>query len=72
MYIIKGNPTLTGKITIEDLTLVSAYLLGTKTLTGDAFTAADVNNDGVVDIVDLSNIKFHILGQKMITEVVRK
>ena len=46
--------------------------LGISTLTGDAFTGADTNSDNVVDGRDLANVNLHLLGQKMITEVVAK
>ena len=72
LYIVKGDSTCDGRITIEDLILVRAHLLDIRTLTGDAFTGADTNSDNVIDIQDLANIFSHLLGTEMITGVVEK
>ena len=71
-YIVKGDSTCDGRITMEDLIAIQDHILGISTLTGDAFTGADTNSNNVVDGRDLANVNLHLLGQKMITEVVAK
>ena len=72
LYIVKGDSTCDGRITIEDLILVQAHLLDIRTLTGDAFTGADINSDNVLSIKDLANVQMHLLGVHMTTGVVEK
>ena len=72
LYIVKGDSTCDGRITMEDLIAIQAHILGVSALTGDAFTGADTNSDNVVNGRDLANVDLHLLGQKMITGVVAK
>lgn len=72
LYIVKGDCTCDGRITMEDFVAINADGLGISTLTGDAFTGADTNSDNVIDIQDLASIFSHLLGTEMITEVVAK
>lgn len=72
LYIVKGDSTCDGRLTIEDLILIQMHILDVVALTGDAFTGADTNSDNEIDAVDLANIKRHLLGVKMITGVVAK
>ena len=72
LYIVKGDSTCDGRLTIEDLILIQMHMLKVVTLTGDAFTGADSNSDNEIDVVDLANINRHLLGNKMITGVVAK
>ena len=72
LYIVKGDSTCDGRITMEDLILVQAHILGVSTLTGDAFTGADNNSDNVVNGRDSANVSMHLLGVQMITGVVEK
>ena len=72
LYVVKGDSTCDGRITIEDKIAIQSHILGISTLTGDAFTGADTNNDNVVNGRDLANVQTHLLGVKMITEVVAK
>lgn len=72
LYVVKGDSTCDGRITIEDLILVQAHKLGIVTLTGDAFTGADTNSDNNISLIDLANINKHLLGVQMITGVVTK
>lgn len=72
LYIVKGDSTCDGRLTIEDLILIQMHLLEVVTLTGDAFTGADSNSDNEIDAVDLANINRHLLGNQMITGVVAK
>ena len=72
LYVVKGDSTCDGRITIEDLILIQQHMLGVVTLTGDAFTGADTNSDNNTSIVDLGNISKHLLGVQMLTGVVAK
>ena len=72
LYIVKGDSTCDGRITMEDLIAIQAHMLGISALTGDAFTGADTNSDNVVNGRDSANVSLHLLGQKMITGVVAK
>lgn len=72
LYVVKGDSTCDGRITMEDIIAIQSHILGISTLTGDAFTGADTNSDNVVNGRDLANVDLHLLGQKMITGVVAK
>ena len=72
LYVVKGDSTCDGRITMEDLILVQAHMLDIVTLTGDAFTGADTNSDNNISSIDLANIQRHLLGVLMITGVVAK
>lgn len=71
-YIVKGDSTCDGRITMEDLFAIQTHLLGISTLTGDAFTAADTNSNNVLTESDLARVRVHLLGEYMTTEVVKK
>ena len=71
-YVVKGDSTCDGRVTMEDLIAIQAHILGISALTGDAFTGADTNSDNIVNGRDLANVDLHFLGQKMITGVVAK
>lgn len=53
---IKGDVNLDGDVTNEDIDILSAYVDGATTLTGQALSNADVNSDGVVDEKDIEAI----------------
>ena len=72
LYIVKGDSTCDGRITMEDIIAIQAHLLGISTLTGDAFTGADTNSDNVLTARDLAQVQMHLLGAYMTTEVVEK
>ena len=72
LYVVKGDSTCDGRITIEDLILIQQHMLGVVTLTGDAFTGADTNNDNNITLIDLANVQRHLWGVQMITGVVEK
>ena len=57
LYVVKGDSTCDGRITIEDLIAIHDHLLGISTLTGDAFTGADTNSDNNISLIDLANIQ---------------
>ena len=71
-YIVKGDSTCDGRISMEDLISIQAHILGVSALTGDAFTGADTNSDNVVNGRDLANVNLHLLGVSMITGLVNK
>lgn len=71
-YIVKGDSTCDGRITMEDIVLGQAHVLGIVTLTGDAFTGADVDNNDNISSLDLLIIQKHLLGISMITGLVEK
>ena len=72
LYVVKGDSTCDGRITMEDLISVQLHLLGIVTLTGDAFTGADTTSDNKISIIDLANINKHLMGVQMLTGVVAK
>lgn len=72
LYIVKGDSTCDGRITIEDLIAIQAHILGISALTGDAFTGADTNSDNVLTARDLAQVQMHLLGVQTITGVVEK
>lgn len=72
LYVVKGDSTCDGRITMEDLIAIQAHILGISTLTGDAFTGADTNSDNIVNGQDLANVNLHLLGISMLTRVVAK
>ena len=72
LYVVKGDSTCDGRITMEDLISMQAHILGVSTLIGDAFTGADTNSDNIVNGRDLANVNLHLLGVEMITELVAK
>lgn len=66
--VIYGDPAGDGTIDILDLLIVQKHLVKAKTLSGEYFTAADVNHDGKVDILDLLLIQKYLLNQYTITQ----
>ena len=72
LYIVKGDSTCDGRITMEDLISIQAHILGVSTLTGDAFTRADTNSDNNITARDLADVAKHLLGVQMITGVVAR
>ena len=67
---IKGDLNGDGRITLEDLKLVEAYLLGFEETTNAILESGDINSDGTIDVVDFAAIKRHLLGIKIINEVI--
>lgn len=68
--IIKGDINGDGRITYLDLLTLQFALINVVNLTGDAFISADINDDGKLNIVDLARIQRHLLGEKIINEVI--
>lgn len=70
MRIVKGDVTLDGRITIEDLIVLQEAILGRININQIQEIAGDVGGDGRLTSADLLRIQKHILGMKMINEVV--
>jgi hypothetical protein len=68
--IIKGDLNGDGRITRADLNLLTLHLVSAKELTGNALIAADTNNNGLVDVGDAIGILNHLLGIKILNEVI--
>ena len=57
-----GDVNGDGVVNILDVLAVVNYILGTITITGDAFIQADCNNDGEINILDALGIVNMVLG----------
>lgn len=68
VVVIKGDINSDGKISISDLAMIKAKLLGTNNLNGAYYEAADINRDGKISISDLAMVKAHLLGTSKITK----
>lgn len=69
--IIKGDLEGNGRISVLSRAIVFLYSENiVANLTDEQETAADVNNDGVIDINDANDIKNHLNGSIIISEVV--
>lgn len=64
---IKGDTNGDGKISISDLAMIKAKLLGNNNLSGVYLEAADINRDGKISIADMAMVKAHLLGTSKIT-----
>ena len=64
--IVTGDPDGDGEVTINDMLMVKAAILGTE-LTGPAATAGDANYDAEISITDFLVIKSHLLGLSSIS-----
>ena len=63
---VKGDVSGDGKITVTDVSKVSAYVKGKSSLTDEEIKRADVNGDGMVNISDVSLLSAHVKGRKAI------
>ena len=52
--VMPGDVTGDGSVTDADLNLLMEALAGMRTLSGSAFVAADMNNNGILDARDLT------------------
>ena len=68
VVVIKGDINSDGKLSISDLAMIKAKLLGTNNLNGAYYEAADINRDGKISISDLAMVKAHLLGTSKITK----
>ena len=61
-----GDVDMDGVVTNDDATMISRYVLGCITLTEEQLKLADVNEDGVVDLTDVTKLynekKIYVLG----------
>ena len=64
--IVTGDTNGDGKITVTDMIVTKAHLLGSSTLKGETLYAADTNGDGNVSITDFIQTKSHILGKETV------
>lgn len=55
--VILGDVNLDGTITIEDATLLNKYIAKVSTLSSDQLLAADVDGNGIINIIDSSLIQ---------------
>ena len=67
-FIIYGDVSGDGNITVLDLSLVQMHLLKKKSLTGAYAQAGDVSRGGSVDILDLSKVQMHLLKKANISQ----
>lgn len=70
MRIVKGDISLDGRITIDDLVVLQQAILGMIDIDPIQEIAGDVSGDGRLTSGDLLLIQRHILGIGMINEVV--
>ena len=68
--IIKGDISGDGKLDGRDARIIQAILLTSVFPEGETFIAADVNNDNQITLGDLAKINKHLLGIKIINEVI--
>ena len=68
--IIKGDVNGDGRITVEDIMLAQANILGSIQLDENQLIAADANNSGSVTTLDLLVMQRHILGVEILNEVI--
>ncbi len=63
-FVIKGDTSGDGKVTILDLLQIQKHIRGDKKLTGNYLSSADTSGDGKVTILDLLQVQKHIRGDK--------
>lgn len=68
--IVRGDIDGDKKITKKDLLLLQRYLVRAVVLSDKQLVAADVNNDGNVNILDMVALRKHLDGTEILTEVV--
>lgn len=68
--IVRGDIDGDKKITKKDLLLLQRYLVRAVVLSDKQLVAADINNDGTVNILDMVALKKHLDGTEILTEVV--
>lgn len=54
--------TIDGNVTVDDVTLLQLFVSGDKTIDSAAKIRADVNKDGVIDVLDCTDIQLYIAG----------
>ena len=63
-FVINGDTSGDGQITILDLLQVQKHIKGDRKLTGDFLKAGDTSGDGQITILDLLQIQKHIKGDR--------
>ena len=66
----RGDANLDGELSIVDVTIMRAYIIGNITLNPEKQRVGDVNNDGGIDITDVVIMRAHIIGNYTITDTV--
>ena len=61
---VKGDANNDGEITSKDLTRIGKYLMGTKELDEEQFSGADMDGNGIVNIVDYILEKEYLLSDE--------
>ena len=54
--------TIDGNVTVDDVTLLQLQIAGDKSLDANAQLKADVNRDGIIDILDCTEIQLYVAG----------
>ncbi len=67
-FVLYGDCSGDGKITILDLLQIQKQILGSSQLSGAYKEAADTSKDGMVTILDLLQVQKHILGSSSISQ----
>lgn len=62
-----GDPSGDNIISAIDYMMIKNHIMGTSTLTGTAWSAADVNKDSNISAIDYMMIKNHIMGTSTIS-----
>ena len=68
-YRLLGDANVDGEITEADEDLIKKYMMHTDDLTALGFGNADINNDGTVNLTDITAIKRHYKGIEAIEPV---
>ena len=66
----KGDANMDEDISIIDVALMRAYIVGNSTLNPEKIKVGDANNDEDITIVDVVMVRAHIVGNLTITETV--
>ena len=59
----KGDINGDGNISVADMAMLKAHMLGRYKLKGNEFDAADINKDGNISVADMAMLKAHMLGR---------
>ena len=62
--VLIGDADLDGELSVMDASLIQMYLVGKKTIEGDALIAADADEDGEISVMDASLIQMILVGKK--------
>ncbi|MBQ7134117.1 MAG: leucine-rich repeat protein [Ruminococcus sp.] len=62
--VLTGDADLDGELSVMDASLIQMYLVGKKTIEGDALIAADADLDGEISVLDASLIQMILVGKK--------